>query len=38
MRRDEIAQQPVMRGNDVVGSINAVGVMQAVVDHRRFAA
>lgn len=33
LRNFEISQIPVMRGNDVVGSINDVGVMQAVFDH-----
>ncbi|GAC1595914.1 MAG: cystathionine beta-synthase [Candidatus Velthaea sp.] len=33
LRHYEISQIPVMRGNEVVGSINDVGVMQAVFDH-----
>jgi cystathionine beta-synthase len=33
LRRYEISQLPVMRGNDVVGSINDVAVMQQVFDH-----
>ncbi len=33
LRRYEISQLPVMRGHDVVGSINDVAVMQAVFDH-----
>jgi len=33
LRKYEISQLPVTRGNDVVGSINDVGVMQAVFDH-----
>ncbi len=33
LRRYEISQLPVMRGRDVVGSINDVAVMQAVFDH-----
>jgi cystathionine beta-synthase len=33
LRRYEISQLPVMRGKDVVGSINDVAVMQAVFDH-----
>jgi cystathionine beta-synthase len=33
LRRYEISQLPVMRGREVVGSINDVAVMQAVFDH-----
>jgi cystathionine beta-synthase len=33
LRRYEISQLPVMRGDTVVGSINDVAVMQAVFDH-----
>ncbi len=33
LRRYEISQLPVMRGNAVVGAINDVAVMQAVFDH-----
>ena len=33
LRRYEISQLPVMRGNEVVGSVNDVAVMQAVFDH-----
>ncbi|HZO92406.1 MAG TPA: cystathionine beta-synthase [Candidatus Baltobacteraceae bacterium] len=33
LRRYEISQLPVMRGKEVVGSINDVAVMQAVFDH-----
>jgi cystathionine beta-synthase len=33
MRRHEISQLPVMRGEVVVGSVNDVAVMQAVFDH-----
>jgi cystathionine beta-synthase len=33
LRTYEISQLPVMRGDVVVGSINDVGVMQAVFDH-----
>jgi cystathionine beta-synthase len=33
LRRYEISQLPVMRGTEVVGSINDVAVMQAVFDH-----
>lgn len=33
LREYEISQIPVMRGNEVVGSINDVGVMQSVFDH-----
>ena len=33
LRSNEISQLPVMRGNDVVGSINDVAVMRAVFDH-----
>jgi cystathionine beta-synthase len=32
LRRYEISQLPVMRGADIVGAINDVGVMQAVFD------
>jgi cystathionine beta-synthase len=32
LRKYEISQIPVMRGDDMVGSINDVGVMQAVFD------
>jgi cystathionine beta-synthase len=32
LRRYEISQLPVMRGNEVVGSVNDVAVMQAVFD------
>ena len=32
LRKYEISQLPVMRGNDVIGSINDVSVMQAVFD------
>jgi cystathionine beta-synthase len=33
LRRYEISQLPVMRGDEVVGSVNDVAVMQAVFDH-----
>jgi cystathionine beta-synthase len=33
LRRYEISQLPVMRGREVVGSVNDVAVMQAVFDH-----
>ncbi|MBV8284623.1 MAG: cystathionine beta-synthase [Candidatus Eremiobacteraeota bacterium] len=33
LRKYEISQIPVMRGHEQVGSINDVGVMQAVFDH-----
>jgi cystathionine beta-synthase len=33
MRRHEISQLPVMRGEVVVGSVNDVAVIQAVFDH-----
>ncbi len=33
LRRYEISQLPVVRGRDVVGSVNDVAVMQAVFDH-----
>ncbi len=33
LRRYEISQMPVMRGNEVVGSVNDVSVMQQVFDH-----
>ena len=33
LRKYEISQLPVMRGHEHVGSINDVGVMQAVFDH-----
>lgn len=33
LRRFEISQLPVVRGTEVVGSINDVAVMQAVFDH-----
>ncbi len=33
LRKYEISQIPVMRGHDVVGSVNDVGVMQSVFDH-----
>ncbi|HTU83614.1 MAG TPA: cystathionine beta-synthase [Candidatus Acidoferrales bacterium] len=33
LRQYEISQIPVMRGHEVVGSINDVGVMQSVFDH-----
>jgi cystathionine beta-synthase len=33
LRKYEISQIPVMRANEQVGSINDVGVMQAVFDH-----
>ena len=33
LRRYEISQLPVVRGNEVVGGINDVAVMQAVFDH-----
>ncbi|HTX59843.1 MAG TPA: cystathionine beta-synthase [Verrucomicrobiae bacterium] len=33
LRKYEISQIPVMRGRDVVGSVNDVGVMQSVFDH-----
>jgi cystathionine beta-synthase len=32
LRRYEISQLPVMRGNEIVGSVNDVAVMQAVFD------
>jgi cystathionine beta-synthase len=32
LRRYEISQLPVMRGHEIVGSVNDVGVMQAVFD------
>ena len=33
LRRYEISQLPVMRGREIIGSINDVAVMQAVFDH-----
>jgi cystathionine beta-synthase len=33
LRQYEISQIPVMRGHEHVGSVNDVGVMQAVFDH-----
>jgi cystathionine beta-synthase len=33
LRQYEISQLPVMRGHEQVGSVNDVGVMQAVFDH-----
>ncbi|MBV8333645.1 MAG: cystathionine beta-synthase [Candidatus Eremiobacteraeota bacterium] len=33
LRKYEISQIPVMRGHEQVGSVNDVGVMQAVFDH-----
>jgi len=33
LRKYEISQLPVMRGKEVIGSINDVAVMQAVFDH-----
>jgi cystathionine beta-synthase len=33
LRKYEISQLPVMRGHEVIGSINDVAVMQAVFDH-----
>jgi cystathionine beta-synthase len=33
LRKYEISQVPVMRGHEQVGSVNDVGVMQAVFDH-----
>jgi len=33
LRRYEISQLPVMHGDEVVGSVNDVAVMQAVFDH-----
>lgn len=33
LRENEISQLPVVRGNEVVGSVNDVAVMQAVFDH-----
>lgn len=33
LRRYEISQLPVMRGKEIIGSINDVAVMQAVFDH-----
>jgi len=33
LRRYQISQLPVVRGHEVVGSINDVAVMQAVFDH-----
>jgi cystathionine beta-synthase len=32
LRKYEISQLPVMSGNDIVGSVNDVGIMQAVFD------
>ena len=32
LRKYEISQLPVMRGNDVIGSVNDVAIMQAVFD------
>jgi cystathionine beta-synthase len=32
LRKYEISQLPVMRGSEIVGSVNDVGVMQAVFD------
>jgi cystathionine beta-synthase len=34
LRRYEISQLPVMRGSDIVGSVNDVAVMQAVFDQQ----
>ena len=33
LRQNEISQMPVMRGDQVVGSVNDVAVMRAVFDH-----
>jgi cystathionine beta-synthase len=33
LRKYEISQLPVLRGTEVIGSINDVAVMQAVFDH-----